>query len=434
MNLCVSLVDLFKRISARWNDTPPEIRRVLLFVSVAGLLPWLTITSFDVRNYLVGAEQVLTGRSVYEPRLRSLTNGRLVPNYPYLPNFAMFLGVGIAPFFFLHQLGVLPNSVYESVARQIANAPGYISLVGIPVLTYVVCSELDNREKATVRSSDDWAFWGVLLVSLTPALWFQTVESGSDTFVALLSLTGIYAVMRDRWGLAGVLVGTATFKFTGLPFAAILTIYALGHGRKQFTAIVTGGLVSQIPNIVYFGTFFEDFLFVVEQRGTMSLYSGETRALVTAPLRITGFEYWYVSRGFIIVFFIFVVLGAAVALYRNNLVLGFAIGYLSTSYFAPVGELNSSVLIVLLLFEAAINLRRKEVRYLAGALLAVHLYIFLLQFQEIDYVSAVPFQWWIIVVQAIEEGTVGLVLIGLVYFSDHKYFRANVVSVHHKAG
>lgn len=415
---------LAQRFSTFWRDVPPGMKRVFLFVAVAGLPLWLTFTSFDVRNYVVGAEQILTGQSVYGPRVRSPVTGNVVPKYPYLPSFAMLLAVGIAPFFLLYSFGILPETIYEMIARQIANAPGYLALLAVPLLAYLVCS--NSRDPTELRSdgSTDWVFWGVLVVAITPALWFQVLESGSDTFVALLALWGVYAATTDRWLLSGLLVGAATFKFTALPLAAVLALYALVQGLEQFAAVAIGGIGSQLPNVLYFGVFGEDLLFVVEQRGAMSLHSGMTRALATAPFRATGLEQWYIETGFILVFILLVTLGSAVAVRRRNLVLGFAVAYLATSYFAPVGELNVSVLVVFLLFEAAANFHRPQVRYLTVGLLTVEVYSFLFPLRMIGYISTVPFPWWHTVIRIVEFGTVGIVLFGLTYYSDHGRFRA----------
>lgn len=415
---------LAQRLSTFWRDVPPGVKRVFLFVAVAGLPLWLTFTSFDVRNYVVGAEQILTGQSVYGPRVRSPVTGNVVPKYPYLPSFAMLLAVGIAPFFLLYSFGILPETIYEMVARQIANAPGYLALIAVPLLAYLVCSNSRHPTEMGSDGSTDWVFWGVLVVAITPALWFQAIESGSDTFVALLALAGVYAVTTDRWLLSGLLVGVATFKFTGLPLAAVLALYALTRGREQFSAVAIGGVGSQLPNILYFGVFVEDFLFVLEQRGAMSLHSGHTDALVTAPFRATGLEQWYIETGFLFAFVILVGLGVAVAVRRRNLVLGFAVAYLATSYFAPVGETNSSVFVVFLLFEAAANLHRPQVRYLTVGLLTVELYSFLFPLRMIGHVSTVPFPWWHTVIRIVEFGTVSIVLLGLIYYSDHGRFRA----------
>lgn len=411
------------RLSSSWYSIPTAYRRLFLFVAVAALAPWLTVTSFDVRSYVIGAEQVLAGQSVYGPRIQSPMTGEVVPRYVYLPSYAVLVALGIAPFAFLEQAGLLPGVAYEVVARQVANAPGYVALVGLPVLAYRVCAASWGTNRFPSERSSDWTFWGVLLVTLTPALWFQVLESGSDSFVALLVVLGAYAVSRERWMTAGVLVGAATFKFTALPMAAVLALYALTRGREQFTAVAAGGLASQLPNVLYFAVFFEDLLFVLENRGTMSLMSGETRSVATAPVRLAGLEQWYIEVGFVVVFVVLVGLGTAVALRRGNLLLGFAVAYLSASYFAPVGEVNPSVLVVLLLFEAAVNLRRRPVRYLAAGLFTVQLYGFLYPFRRITHVSAVPFPWWSTVLQVAQFAAICIAMVGLTYYSDHGIFR-----------
>jgi hypothetical protein len=220
------------------------------------------------------------------------------------------------------------------------------------------------------------------------------LESGSDTFLALLAVLGAYAVSRERWMAAGVLVGAATFKFTVLPMAAVVAQETHAQGGGQFSGRRGRRAGEPTPERSVFTVFFEDFLFVLENRGTMSLISGETRSVATAPVRLAGLEQWYVDVGFLLMFVVLVGLGVAVALYRGNLLLGFAVAYLSASYFAPVGEVNPSVLVVLLLFEAAVNLRRRPVRYPAAGLFAVQFYVFLYPLRQLTYVSAVPFPWW----------------------------------------
>jgi hypothetical protein len=413
------LSDASDRLLTSWIETPAGVRRVCLFVAVAGLLPWLTITTVDMQNWVVGAEQVIAGESVYGPRVTSPYTGRVVPRYPYLPSFAMLLAAGIVPFSFMYEIGFLPEVAYRVIARLIANAPSYLGLLGIPLVVYRISSEFGRPIETVEKTAEDWAFWGVLVVALAPPLWIQVIESGSDAFVALLVLLGVYMVMTDRWLLAGLLVGGATFKFTALPLAAVLALYAISHGRNQVIAVATGGILSQLPNVLYFVLFVDDFFFVLQERGMMSYRSGGTTALATAPFRLMGLEQWYIEVGFLIASVLFVTVGAVVAIHRGNLVLGFAVAYLSSSYFAPVGEVKASVLVILLLVEAAVNFRRKRVRYLAAGLLIVSFYSFLLPYGLIDYVSVVPFPWWDIVIQGIEFGTVSVALVGLLYVSGH---------------
>jgi len=189
------------------------VQRVFLFVAVAGLAPWLTITSYDVANYALGAEQILSGQSVYGPRVPSLATDQLVPSYPYLPSFAILLALGTARFFLLFELGAVPEVVFEVVARQVANAPGYLALVGVPALAYCVLTSTQRSDVGGGEEASDWLLCGVLVVALAPPLWFQVLGSGSDTFVALLALLGVFAVMKGYWTTAGLLVGTATFKY-----------------------------------------------------------------------------------------------------------------------------------------------------------------------------------------------------------------------------
>jgi hypothetical protein len=331
----------------------------------------------------------------------------------------MLLAAGIVPFSFMYEIGFLPEVAYRVIARLIANAPSYLGLLGIPLVVYRISSEFGRPIETVEKTAEDWAFWGVLVVALAPPLWIQVIESGSDAFVALLVLLGVYMVMTDRWLLAGLLVGGATFKFTALPLAAVLALYAISHGRNQVIAVATGGILSQLPNVLYFVLFVDDFFFVLQERGMMSYRSGGTTALATAPFRLMGLEQWYIEVGFLIASVLFVTVGAVVAIHRGNLVLGFAVAYLSSSYFAPVGEVKASVLVILLLVEAAVNFRRKRVRYLAAGLLIVSFYSFLLPYGLIEYVSVVPFPWWDIVIQGIEFGTVSVALVGLLYVSGH---------------
>lgn len=406
-----------------WYELPPGVRRIVLFVAVAGLAPWLTVTSGDVRNYVVGAEQILAGGSVYAPQMVSPFTGDVGPKYPYLPSFAIMLSIILLPMFVLVEVGLLPPAVFDAGARVVGNAPGYLALVGIPIVTYWLCSHAGRPEGPDDEHAVDAVPWGVLAVTLTPALWFQVLESGSDTFIALLALLAVAAVVEDHWLLAGLLVGTATFKFTALPLAFVLALYAFDKGRTQLRDVAIGGVGSQLPNLAYFAVYVDDLLFVVEQRGAMSLISGETRAVATAPFRTVGLEQWYVETGFVVAFFVFVALGTAVALGRDDLVLGFAVAYLATSYFAPVGEVNEQVLVTLLLVGGAVNFSREWVRYLVGGLLAVELYRFLLRYQRLEYVS-VPFRWVTTGSRVLEFGTICIVLVGLLVLSEKDPFDA----------
>jgi len=412
------IIRLIHQLFAFWHKFPRELRRVFLFTAVTGLPIWLTITSYDVRSYVIGTEQILSGRSVYRPRVESHYTDQLIPRYPYLPSFAILLAVIISPFFFLNEMDMLPNIIYEVISRQIANSPGYVALLAIPILTYKLCSDSENRNVLNITTYDNWVFWGVIIVILAPPLWFQVIESGSDTFVALLSLLGIYAVMNNRWKLAGLLVGISTFKFTAIPLATVLAIYSLKQGRDQFLSVIVGGVVSQLPNIIYFITYREDLLYLIKNGGTMTLKSGRTRPLMAAPLQAIGLEQWYIETGFVFVFILLTMFGALLAIRQENLLLGFSVSYLSSSYFAPVGEINTSVLIIFLLVGAAVNFDRGPIRYLTGGLLSIELYSFLIKLQQIDYISARPLPFLDFMVNLLEFVTVIIVLIGLVYFSE----------------
>lgn len=408
-------------LSERWDELPREVRRIVIFIAIAGLAPWLTVTSGDIRNYVVGVEQILAGQSVYAPQMVSPFTGEVGPKYPYLPSFAILLALAVAPLFVLVEADLLPRIVFDVGARVVANAPGYLALVGIPLVTYELWSQSERPVGQDDEVATDAAVWGVLAVTLTPALWFQVLESGTDTFVALLTLLAVYAVLQDHWTLAGLLVGTATFKFTGLPLAFVLATYSLSKGSRQFRDVAIGGIASQLPNLAYFALYVEDLLFVIEKRGAMSLIEGETRAVATAPFRLMGLEQWYIETGFFLAFFLFVALGTAVALRGDDLVLGFAVSYLATSYFAPVGEVNEQVLVILLLIVGAVNFSRKRVRYLVGWLLVVELYRFLLRFHQLEYVSA-PFSWLITGSALLEFVTIVGVLVGMILLSDTKPF------------
>jgi hypothetical protein len=382
-------------VQSRWSDYPESVQRLVLSAAVIAFPLWFTVSSVDVANYVLGAEQLLSLDSVYAPKIESPTADRLVPHYPYLPSFAMAIAVLSLPIEILGRLGILPEQLAHYAKFPIANLSAYASLVLLPLILTELAG-FENEADLEAISKESRYFWGALAILLVPPLWFQTIESGSDILVATLAITGALFAYRRRWMLAGVFVGLSTFKFTGVPFTAIITGYGLFvSGRHGFYRIAAGGLLSQIPNAVYFLLFPNDLLYVIRRRGSLSYYSGETSGLMTSPIRSLGLEAWYIDGGFVYILVALTLLGLGVSIWRRDLLTGFAVGYIATSYLAPVRESNPSTFVVLVAAALCVRFHRRLPRFLYVALLTLSLYNFLGPQRSLRYITdGLPVPLW----------------------------------------
>jgi hypothetical protein len=321
---------------------------------------------------LIGISQLFSFESIYAPTFSGGTNPYGSKIYVYLPSFAIINGIILLPEYTLIKIflsepspttGSVANIIYIAFGLLVTGFWSYISVIGIP---YV--SKRFYPDEYT-------SFWSVIIFTSLPLLWFEVFLSGVNSLVALLALAGIWYVTNDRWLLAGVVVGLSTFKFNGLPFGIVLFLYAVfGSDIKSGLLVALGGIISQVPNIVYFAMFPQDLQMIIARGGALSAHAHtlQGRPLLN-PIVEMGATDLYITY-FPVIILLFSCMGAIVALKFNaGLPAGFAIGFFSTSFLVP-GEQRLLPFVVLLLFITMPLLDTDYGKVLVGLIVAVTTY------------------------------------------------------------
>jgi len=371
-----SRLPVFDRLVAArsriFAPVPPEIRRIWLFCAVALLPIWGLIWSSDTGSWDYAAMQLHAGESIYRPLLTN-PNGEVAAHYPYLPSFGVLIGILSVPFYLLERLG-LPFIAYHGATKLVAGSFGYLSLLVLPV---VASHLLETAEKR---------FWACLIVLLLPGLWFRVGASGPDLFVTVLALFSVLAVERERWLLAGFFAGSAMFKFTGIPFGPGLAAYAVVvGGRSALWSVAGGGVLSQLPNALYFLVFPADLWLFVEHR-TLSWHAGDLGGFLLEPVAQAGLVEWYETVGFPVVLAVFCLGAVLVAVSRRDLVAAYCVGYVATGILPPTPE-QRVITLQLLVLLGLIAADRRVSRYLLGWLLLYFVYPPLLSLLDTGFVT-----------------------------------------------
>jgi hypothetical protein len=350
-----------------------------LLFGLAALPGWfLFFQGGDNVAWLYGTDQILRGSSVYDLQASYGANP-YARVYPYLPSFAIFNAILIAPFTALLYLtstgyslvnfgpdgrfmgGLAYPEWYIALGIVVTGIWSYIALVLLPAVARAL---FDGRETR---------FIAVAMVLVTPYLWTTLLLSQVDTFLALLALMSVVASSRQRWMLAGVLVGLATFKFTGLVLLPVLLVWTLRYGgKKPFVLASVGLLISQIPSALYFAVFPDDLFLLFEAKGGLSIdaYTSTGRQLFLRPLQWIGITDWYHTIGYPLLAIVMMALGGAVALRRPvGLMGGFAVAYVSVSLLIP-GEQNVAPLAIFVLIPFVPLWHRTSAKIVAFAVIA----------------------------------------------------------------
>lgn len=257
----------------------------------------------------------------------------------YLPSFGVALAVALAPIalpmFGLQALGI---SIPEWILRGI-NATEFVVMGLIFYGAHLTMAWL----AASLFADERRQLLAVAAALGLPTLFYETWFLGPNMVVATFALGGIVLATRDRWFVAAVLVGFATFKFTAIPLTAVLFGYAvLVGGRTAALQTVAGGIASQLPNLVYFATQPDELLLILREHGAISSHANTLgQSPYHAPIEALGIGEWYFSVGFLLGIIICSVLGIAVAVRvrgRAGLLAGFTLGYFATSFLAPAEQ------------------------------------------------------------------------------------------------
>lgn len=313
-----------ERIFQRVTDS--TALRVLQLVAVIALPGWFLFWSWNNLAWLRGVSALYHGHSIY------VFNQSGASFYPYLPSFGLLNGAIAYP---VHVLltWVTDSATYSHwfpyLWAVITNSWAYLSLLGIP---YVAGSLFDDEQ--TQRRA-------VIVLLALPALWVELIGGFPNSLVALCALLSISFAVRRHWFLAAVAIGFATFKFTGLPMALALFVYAaLAGGRSPAVKVIAGGIVSQLPNLLYFAVFPDDLLMIIRRGGSLSYWAGtalESNLSMTV-LDSIGLFHAY-SEVFPVVVICFGLVGGIVAARSvAGLPAGYAVGYASTSLLIPAEQ------------------------------------------------------------------------------------------------
>jgi hypothetical protein len=321
--------------------------KLLVVASIFGLPAYVLFFSSGNFNWMIGMDQLYNFESLYAPEFPRGSNPYGAKIYPYLPNFAVINAIIALPGYLLISFfleppsptdGSLANYLFVAIGLIVTGFWSYLSVILIPYIS----SKLYRNKYIS--------FWSVVVFVSLPLVWHQVFNSGVNTLVALLALVGIWYVKEERWLIAGVAVGLSTFKFNGLPFGVVLFLYALfASGYYSSLLVTAGGIISQIPNILYFIVFPSDLLMIIERGGALTAH-GHTLdgRLFLTPIVELGLSEIYTNYYLLVVLF-FSILGTIVAIKSNGgLPAGFAIGFFSTSFLAP-GEQRIIPFVILLL-------------------------------------------------------------------------------------
>lgn len=335
--------------------------RLILIVGFAAIPGWiLFFQGGDNVAWLYGVDQILRGSSVYE--LQAAGENPYARVYPYLPQFAIFNAILIAPFTALLHLagssyslvnwgpdgrfvgGLAHPDWYIAIGVIITGFWSFVSLISLPVIGRALFTSRETR------------FIVLVLIISSPVMWSILLLSQVETLLALLAVASALAASRHRWLIAGVLLGLATFKFTGLVLVPVLLAWALRRGGVKPVAFVVAGLLfSQLPNIVYFVIFPEDALLLIEARGglTLDAFTPFTSQVFLFPLRWSGIENWYIATGYPFIVALVVAFAVVVSLRRPvGLIGGFAVAFVSVSLLIP-GEQNLAPLAIFIVIALA---------------------------------------------------------------------------------
>lgn len=126
-------------------------------------------------------------------------------------------------------------------------------IAGLFALAFVL-TDIARRARASP--------WWALLVVAVPGFWPSLLSGLPEPIAAALLVAGYWAVLRDRWISAGVLLaGSLLVRETGVVFVGLLVVAAYLSGRRR--AALIGGALAFTPLIAwrtYVGlTLFPDF-------------------------------------------------------------------------------------------------------------------------------------------------------------------------------
>ncbi len=251
----------------------PDVRRAIVTVAAvtgAAFLAWRMFDGkyVDLRVYLLGADALLDGKSLYDSSIAITTKSGLVLPFTYSP----FAAVVLIPF------ALLPIKLTLAIWTFLCIA----SLAGIAYLTAQRLPALAGKTKP------DWATWEIAAVIFAVAAFAEPIGQNLD--VGQVNLMIIFVVMYDtvnRTKYAGFATGMAA-GFKVLP--GIFIVFMLvtrrwadfGRALLGFAATLVIGSFFGINNVWQYWT---SELFKTERVGeivrtsNLSLRGIATRAL-----------------------------------------------------------------------------------------------------------------------------------------------------------
>lgn len=264
------------------------------------------------------------------------TSDAVCCGYIYLPSFAVLIAILIAPIY-------LPFLVAKSLGI-VSPTPflrGLLYSHGMMTIGFLFYFSILLSAYLLATLCDDWRKQ-VGIVGLVPILSISGTFSGfvgPQILMVALAVAGIKLAASERWLPAAFLIGFSTFKYIGIPFAIVLFGAALAtRERRAITQTVLGGLLSQVPNILYFMLQPDELVFILNNYSHLGNSSGDLSGVFQTPIKEAGLEAWYLATGYPLVALAFAGLGIGyVAWVRTEIGLlgGFTIGFFATSYLIP---------------------------------------------------------------------------------------------------
>jgi hypothetical protein len=324
-----------------------DLTQIWALVAIFAIPAYVLFFSSGNFNWMIGINQLYNLESLYLPEYPPATNPHGGKIYPYMPIFAIINGLIAFPGYLLITIfleqpaptsGSIANIIFVAIGLIVTGFWSYAALISIP---YFV------KELFTKNSVKRHA---VIIFLFLPPLWFEVFSSGANSLVALLTVVGIYFVKKQKWVMAGVAVGLSMFKFNGLPLGIVLLIYAIwGDNILSGLRVVLGGIISQIPNIVYFAVFPEDLFMIIRRGGALTTH-GHTidHGVFLNIIGGLGLAEIYIALYPMIVVGFGLLGGILSVKSSGGLVAGMATGFFSTSFILP-GEQRTLTFVILLI-------------------------------------------------------------------------------------
>lgn len=347
-------------------------RRLALAVALVALPGWLMVNGPPQRVWARTSLRLLEGYPIYD--IAPTPHNAHSTRYVYLPTFAMANAALLSlPDTIMQVIGASLDA-RKTLGYLLTGLWGYVGL-GALAIASVAYTRVFASRRAHIAA--------VVAVGL-PAFFAAATFRGADLLVAACLVGSLATLHRGRYGDAGLLISVATFKFTAIPAAIALSAVVLGRadwdGRRHYVA---GGLLGQLPNVVYFAADPWALAYIIEHRGALSTYAtriGDFHTLLL-PVRAAGVEAAYITWGFPLAILVLTAAGAILA-WRTAPFAAVGVGYFPMAYLIPA-ERRYVPMLALLAVACVVLWEREWARWAVVALATTQAFAFIFtQFGE----------------------------------------------------